>query len=334
MAGVKAGHAEIQRGIEAILEDIDTTLSGYNKGSLLSRLNAGDTIVPNAMLCKVYDDAYALWQETDGALDCAAGPLYDLWGFGFKGGEFPDAKQVAGALAVSGTGRLVPRMEDALRNGRLQASWLVRTDESAKTSREKAKAGKGKAMAGVILNFNAIAQGYSCDTVASYLDRLGVKDMLVDIGEIWCRGLNASGKPWRIGIDRPTDGNDTPGADLDGIWESAEASSLPAATGNLTGQGLVTSGNYRKFFIYDGKKYPHTIDPRTGYPVSGNPLLSATIVAPTAELADAYATYCMVIGLDTAKQFIDSRPDLEGYLIYDTPDGMAEWRSAGFNLVK
>ena len=109
---------------------------------------------------------------------------------------------------------------------------------------------------------------------------------------------------------------------------------MSAATGNLTGQGLVTSGNYRKFFIYEGRKYPHTIDPRTGYPVSGNPLLSATIVAPTAELADAYATYCMVIGLDAAKAFIDSLSDLEGYLIYDTPDGMAEWQSSGFNLFK
>ena len=109
---------------------------------------------------------------------------------------------------------------------------------------------------------------------------------------------------------------------------------MPAATGNLVGQGLVTSGNYRKFFLVDGIKYPHSVDPRTGYPVSGNPLLSATIVAPTAEAADAYATYCMVIGLEAAACFIEARPDLEGYLIYDSPDGMAEWRSAGFNLFK
>ena len=334
MAGVKVRSAEVQRSIEAILEDIDTTLSGYNKGSQLSRLNAGDTIVPSAMLCHMYDRAYELWLETDGALDCAAGPLYNLWGFGFKGGGFPDEKQIAEALAISGMGRLVPRMEDALRDGRLHASWL-RLPVAAGT--DIITDGSKPVIAdpiGNLLNFNAVAQGYSCDTVASYLNGLGVKDMLVDIGEIWCRGVNASGKPWRIGIDRPTDGNDTPGADLDGIWESEGVSSLPAATGNLAGQGLVTSGNYRKFFIYEGRKYPHTIDPRTGYPVSGNPLLSATIVAPTAEAADAYATYCMVIGLDAAKAFIDSRPDLEGYLIYDSPAGMAEWRSVGFNLVK
>ena len=210
---VKVRPSQIQKDIEAILEDIDTTLSGYNKGSLLSRFNAGDTIVPNDMLCKVYDDAHELWEETDGALDCAAGPLYDLWGFGFKGGGFPDERQIAEALAVSGMGRLVPRMEDAIRDGRLHASWL----RLPVTAGNDGMAGSPNVITdpiGNLLNFNAIAQGYSCDTVASYLNIIGVKDMLVDIGEIWCRGLNASGKPWRIGIDRPTDGNDTPGADL------------------------------------------------------------------------------------------------------------------------
>ena len=156
------------------------------------------------------------------------------------------------------------------------------------------------------LNFNAVAQGYSCDTVARYLNKLGIRDMLVDIGEILCRGVNASGKPWRVGVDRPTDGNATPGADLDGLWES---------DGFPFFQGIVTSGNYRKFYVRDGVKYSHTIDPRTGRPAE-NGLLSATIVAPTAELADALATYCMVIGLDAAREYILSRPDIDGYLIY------------------
>ena len=310
ITNVKVRSAKIQKDIEAILEDIDTTLSGYNMGSLLSRLNDGDTIVPNAMLCKVYNDAHELWKETNGALDCASGPLYDIWGFGFKGGGFPTQEQVAEALAIGGMARLVPRMEDAIRDGKLHASWLY-SSEPTSTAVPR-------------LNFNSVAQGYSCDTVASYLNKIGVTDMLVDIGEIWCRGLNDSGKPWRVGVDRPTDGNNTPGADLDGIWEAD----------NPNGQGLVTSGNYRRFFLVDGIKYPHSVDPRTGYPVSGNPLLSATVVAATGELADAYATYCMVIGLDAAKEFINSRPDLEGYLIYDTFYGMEEWSSSGFNLLK
>jgi thiamine biosynthesis lipoprotein len=84
--------------------------------------------------------------------------------------------------------------------------------------------------------------------------------------------------------------------------------------------GIVTSGNYRKFFIENGQKYSHTIDPTTGSPVRHN-LLSATIIAPNASLADAYATYCMVIGLEESKKFLDSRADLKGYLIYGTEDG-------------
>ena len=292
--------------LEEILADIDRTLSGYNRSSELSRLNAGDTITPSPMLIGMYNRSRRIWEATGGAVDVAAGPLFDIWGFGFKSGALPTSADISAALAVSGMGRLVPRMEDAiLPDGRLCASRLVA--ENAPDIPQ--------------LNFNAVAQGYSCDTVARYLNKLGVRDMLVDIGEILCRGVNASGRPWRVGVDRPTDGNATPGADLDGLWES---------DGFPFFQGIVTSGNYRKFYVRDGVKYSHTIDPRTGRPAE-NGLLSATIVAPTAELADALATYCMVIGLDAAREYILSRPDIEGYLIY-APDEMSEWASPGFNL--
>ena len=318
-AGIKPLPAEVQSGVEAILADIDRTLSGYNRSSELSRLNAGDTIVPSPMLIGLYNRSRLIWEQTGGAVDVAAGPLFDIWGFGFKSGEFPDDAAVSAALAVSGMGRMVPRMEDALLpDGRLCASRLLATPASTIPQ----------------LNFNAIAQGYSCDTVASYLANLGVKDMLVDIGEILCRGVNASGKPWRIGVDRPTDGNFAPGANLDGFWESA---GIPVASGPQPGspvdfQGIVTSGNYRKYYVRDGVKYSHTIDPRTGRPAE-NSLLSATIVAPTAEQADALATYCMVIGLEAARDFIESQPSIDGYLIFRTPDGsMSEWASPGFNL--
>ena len=321
-AGVKPLPAEVQSGVEAILSDIDRTLSGYNRNSELSRLNAGDTIAPSPMLIGLYNRSRLIWEQTGGAFDVAAGPLFDIWGFGFKSGEFPDDAAVSAALAVSGMGRLVPRMEDAiLPDGRLCASRLLASPTGDIPQ----------------LNFNAIAQGYSCDTVASYLAKLGVKDMLVDIGEILCRGVNASGKPWRIGVDRPTDGNFAPGADLDGFWESAgtPVGEMPDQVGqdgcnNGGFQGIVTSGNYRKYYVRDGVKYSHTIDPRTGRPAE-NSLLSATIVAPTAEQADALATYCMVIGLEAARDFIESQPGIEGYLIFRTPDGsMSEWASPEF----
>lgn len=280
--GVKVKPEAIRSSIDSILTLIDTTLSGYNKKSILSRRNAGEEVVLNEMFKDLLKRSQEYFDVTGGALDVAAGPLFDAWGFGFTTDSLPSHEKIDSILSVCGMEHL---------------------DEHS------------------VLNFNAIAQGYSADVVASYLHSIGVRDMLVDIGEIYCEGLNPNGKPWTIAIDRPVDGNVFPGQDIDGIWQ-----------GNGAGCGVVTSGNYRKFYEKDGKKYSHTIDPRTGYPVSHN-LLSATIVASNATDADAFATYCMVIGLDEAKSFILSRPDLEGYLIYDNLGSMAEWASPGFNLI-
>ena len=177
------------------------------------------------------------------------------------------------------------------------------------------------------VNFNAIAQGYSCDLIASWLHSRGVRNMLVDVGEIYGCGVNPDGRRWTIGIDSPVDGNNTPGASLQCIYELPEG---PC--------GIVTSGNYRKFYVRDAKKYAHTIDPRTGYPVTHN-LLSATIISANPDSrtnaadADAYATFCMVVGLDEARRFVESKPCLEAVLIYDEDGQMKVWRSdQGDNL--
>jgi thiamine biosynthesis lipoprotein len=172
------------------------------------------------------------------------------------------------------------------------------------------------------LNYNAVAQGYSCDLVAKYLYSVGVKDMLVNIGEIFCDGKNPSGQPWTVGIDRPVDGNNELGAQLQGVFKVPEGP-----------HGVVTSGNYRKFYIKDGKKYAHTIDPRTGYPVSHS-LLSATVIAPDAMLADAYATYCMVVGLEESKALFAGRTDMEACLVYDEDGVFKTWCTPGFILEK
>jgi len=314
--GVSVRPSQVKTEIEAILTNIDTTLSGYNKKSQLSKFNEGETIEPNDLFIKMYDYGYKLWQETEGGLDFAAGPLFDIWGFGFNEGKTPSDEQVKRTLYISGMDRLKPTMEECIKDGHLWGPWMAIDRDS------------DEAIEDVLiypqLNYNAVAQGLSCDMVAEYLYSIGVKDMLIDIGEIFCDGVNPNGDPWSIGVDRPFDGNNTPGAHLDGIWQSSGG---PC--------GIVTSGNYRKYYVVDGVKYSHTIDPRTGYPVNHN-LLSATIVAPTAAAADAYATYCMVLGLEKshgAIDFILSRDDIEGYLIYSTKDGeMNEWASPGFKL--
>ena len=295
---------EIRDSIDAILQRIDRSLSGYNKNSILSRFNAGETVCPDEFFFDLYAKSYAVYQETHGVVDVASAPLFDIWGFGFSKGELPDDKTVASVMSMSGMSRLSPDLRSSAgEDGSLSADDIVL--DGGKMPK---------------LNFNAVAQGYSCDVIASYLYSIGVKDMLVDIGEFFCDGLNPSGKPWTIGIDRPIDGNNDVGAQLQGIFRA------PAGP-----HGIVTSGNYRKFYVKDGKKYAHTIDPRSGRPVEHS-LLSATVVAPDAMTADAYATWCMVVGLEEAKAFLSAAEGFEGCLIYDDCGQMKSWSSPGFVL--
>ena len=339
MKGVKVRDAEVKAHLDSILVRIDRSLSGYNRNSLLSAFNAGKTISPDSLFVDIYERAVAVYDVTGGCVDVAAAPLYDIWGFGFKSGEMPSAELVARTLSQCGMPRLRREMGDVIASdGSLApASLLLESSKShldsshlqsgpSNCSRQSVSlqsASQSDSPVSEILpqlNYNAIAQGYSCDVVAEYLYSIGVKDMMVDIGEIYCDGLNPSGNRWTIGIDSPVDGNNTPGENLQAIFRVPEGP-----------HGVVTSGNYRKFYVKDGKKYAHTVDPRTGYPVAHS-LLSATILAPDATLADAYATYCMVLGLEESQDFIMSQPEVEGCLIYDNSGNFQIWTSPGFQL--
>ena len=298
MKGVQVPVEMVRDSVDALLVQIDTTLSGYNNKSLVSRFNAGEKVPATPLFLEMYRLARQYWERSGGMLDCAAGPLYDAWGFGFKSSRFPSGEEVSALLAKCGMGRLPATLP--VEDGLVDPAPLGFPQ----------------------LNYNAIAQGYSCDVIARYLYSIGVRDMLVDIGEIWCDGVNPSGKDWAVGIDRPVDQPEEPSDELDGVWTSG---GKPC--------GVVTSGNYRKFYIKDGHKYAHTINPKTGFPVSHN-LLSATVVsAGSAADADALATWCMVIGLEPAKALLLDSPGLEGYLIYEDAEGeMREWASPGFTL--
>ncbi len=301
LRGVSCPQERIREHVDSLLTAIDNSLSGYNKGSLLSRLNADGRIRPDSLLMKVYAISYEYYELSGGAFDVSAGPLFDAWGFGFKKGEFPSDAEVETLKASCGMARLRPSMEEALgADGMLCSADLLLPGVEGEAPQ---------------LNFNAIAQGFTSDVIASYLRGLGVRDMLVDIGEIWCCGHNPSGRGWTVGIDAPVDGNNAPGADLRGIWTSGG-----------DGIGIVTSGNYRKFYVRDGKKYAHTVDPRSGRPVSHG-LLSATVTAPDAAAADALATACMVLGPEEARRLILSCPEWEACFIMDTDQ---IWTSPGF----
>lgn len=287
---VRLSPSEVRAAVDSILEVIDFTLSGYNKASVLSRLNAGETVTLNDVFTRVYKASYSYYFESSGVVDVSSAPLYDIWGFGFTTDSLPPDELVRSTLAVCGMERL--KDPHTMRQFCAEGAQLNARDLLRDSTQVPPK-----------FNFNAVAQGFSCDLVAEYLHSIGVTDMLVDIGEIYCEGFKPHGRRWAVGVDNPKDGNNVPGADLKGIWES-----------DGRGCGLVTSGNYRKFYIKDGRKYSHTIDPRTGYPVEHS-LLSATIVAPTAFEADAAATRAMVVGASQAMEFVEADEWMEAYLI-------------------
>ncbi|MBQ8239933.1 MAG: FAD:protein FMN transferase [Bacteroides sp.] len=155
-----------------------------------------------------------------------------------------------------------------------------------------------------MLDCSAIAKGYGVDRVARLLDQKGVKNYMVDIGgEVVLKGKNPRMKNWRIGINKPVEDSLSVNQELQTILEVSDV-------------GMATSGNYRKFYYKDGKRYAHTIDPRIGTPVQHN-ILSATVIAKDCMSADAYATAFMVMGLEKAKAFCEAHPELHAYFICD-----------------
>jgi thiamine biosynthesis lipoprotein len=165
------------------------------------------------------------------------------------------------------------------------------------------------------MDFSAIAKGYGCDVVARLLESHGIHNYMVEIGgEVVVSGKNAKGDDWHIGITKPTE---------DSLNVEGEMQTVLS----ITDHAMATSGNYRNFYYQGGRKYAHTIDPRTGYPVQHS-LLSATVLAENCATADAYATSFMVLGVEGAKAVLARHPELMAYLIYTDEKGqLTTWAS-------
>lgn len=156
-----------------------------------------------------------------------------------------------------------------------------------------------KTKPGVALNFSAIAKGYGVDVIAGYLAACGIQDLMVEIGgEVVARGVNDKGDAWRIGINNPE-----------------QSGALTAAIA-LNNRAIATSGDYLNFYVKDGKRYAHTIDPKTGFPVE-HTALSVSVLADDCMTADGYATAFMVLGIAKAKEILQQNPSLDAYIIYD-----------------
>ena len=277
---------------------IDKSLSGYDTSSLVSQINRGENPPLDQLFIECFNHAKEVYDVTHGAFDISAAPLFDIWGFGFKTGEKPVPEKIDSIRQFVGMDKLSIVYDSTSR-----AYYLQKGDPRMK------------------VNFNAIAQGYTCDYICSKLEGMGISNYLLEVGgEIMCKGVNSKGKEWSVAIDKPLDGNFIPGESVQAILE-------------LSGRGLVTSGNYRKFYIQDGEKFSHTIDPATGYPVKHN-LLSATVIAPTATMADAYATYLMVIGIEGAKEFLEGKEDMDALLVYGEQEQMKVYSTKGIKQRK
>ena len=163
----------------------------------------------------------------------------------------------------------------------------------------------------MMLDCSAIAKGYGTDVVARFLRSRGVKNFMVEIGgEIVTSGVNQSRVPWRVGVIKPTEDSLNVGHELQ-------------TTLNVTDIAMATSGNYRNFYYKGGKKFAHTVDPKTGYPVQHS-ILSATVLTKSCMIADAYATSFMVMGMERAKQVLERHPELQAYFIYDNGKGKTD----------
>jgi thiamine biosynthesis lipoprotein len=174
---------------------------------------------------------------------------------------------------------------------------------------------------GIMLDVSAIAKGYGVDMVAELLKKKGIDNYMVEIGgEIRAKGKNPKGKPWQIGIDKPIDDVTASHRELQAIVE-------------LNNKSLATSGNYRRFYVKNGIKYSHTINPKTGYPARNN-LLSSSVLADNCITADAFATAFMVLGVDKSIELANKLDYLDVYFIYsDSTGNYKTYASDGFKKI-
>ncbi len=273
--------------IDKELNRFDASLSMFNDSSVISRVNRNEDFTVDSLFTNVFRQAMKISETTDGSFDITVAPLVNAWGFGFTESINPSQEKIDSLLLIVGWQKIQLTNDNK----------IIKQDPR------------------IMLDCSAIAKGYAVDVIAQLLKRKGIRNYMVDIGgEVDVAGVNPSGALWRIGISKPDDDPESRKQDLQTILA-------------VTDLGIATSGNYRNFYYKDGKRYAHTIDPRTGYPVQHN-ILSATVIAPNCATADAYATSFMVLGLDSAKQVLAHHPELLAYLIYTDEKGQyATWQS-------
>ena len=274
------GERDYHDEIKQLFKEFDGSLSMFNDTSIITRMNNCDTsVVANRYFRHVFTKAMEVSEATGGAFDITVAPLVNLWGFGFKNSDNVSQTAIDSILQFVGY-------------------KTVHLDEEGHLHKDDPR---------TIMDASSIAKGYMSDVVADFLKEQGVENYMVEIGgEVALNGVNPKGSRWSIGINKPTDDSTQVNSELQDILYMSEG-------------GVATSGNYRNFYYKDGKKYAHTIDPHTGYPIQQD-ILSSTVIARDCMTADAYATAFMVLGKEKAMEVLAKDTTLMAYFIVDAPD--------------
>lgn len=277
-----------QKDLDSIFLAFNLSASVYEKESVISRFNRNDTSVnADTTFTVIFKKAMEVSAHTEGAFDITVMPLVNAWGFGYERRSRVDSTVIDSLLKLVGYQKI-----------KLIDGKLIKENTS------------------MMIDYNAIAQGYTSDLIGDFLEKKGVGNYLIDVGgEVLGKGVKPDDSSWKVAIEKPA--------------EDATSERNIQITVPLKDKALATSGNYRKYFEEGGHKYSHTIDPSTGYPVEHS-LLSVSVLATDCMTADAYATAFMVFGLEKTKAFLEVNKGLEAYLIYDDHGTMKTWASKGF----
>lgn len=266
--------------IDAGLDSVGMSLNPFNPNSIIAKINKNEAVEVDAHFRTVFNKAMEISRRSNGFFDITSAPLLNAWGFG--------------AAKIDS---VTPQMIDSFRlfvgyeKVRLEGNRIVKKDPR------------------VQLNCSAIAKGYACDVVAAMLERHGVENYMVEIGgEVTVKGVNEIGRGWSIGIRKP-----------EKVPTNTAVTVNEIVRLNKKG-GIATSGDYQNFYMKDGKRFAHTINPLTGYPAEQN-ILSCTIVAEDCMTADGYATALMALGMEEAVRIAGTLNEIDYYLIYVDKDG-------------
>ena len=280
-----------QPEIDSIFHAIDLSVNLWVENSVISKVNRNETVELDSIFIDNFRIAQEAAELSDGYFDPTVSPIVAAWGFSYKSGD-----------------SLTPQLIDSLRQ-------LV---DYRKVRLEDGKVVKDNPA--MTLDFNAIAQGYTSDLIAAFLDSKDIENYLIDTGgEIMARGGKPNGKPWIVGIEKPAENKDS-----EQVVQTRIA---------LHDKGLVTSGSTRKYVERNGKRYSHCIDPKTGRPVEHN-VLSVTVLAQNATWADALASICMAMGMERSLPLIQDMEGVEAYYIFMNDDGELEsFATEGFTTL-